>query len=108
MFTEVVQSKTRKIKIIFEGKTLEVRENLSLAAALLASGIADFRRTPVSESPRGPYCMMGVCFDCLVIVDDLPNQQACLLTVREGMRVERQTGTAELLNITDQTDREKI
>jgi predicted molibdopterin-dependent oxidoreductase YjgC len=36
--------------------------------------------------------MMGVCFDCLVVIDGRPNQQACMVTVRDGMRVERQQG----------------
>ena len=50
------------------------------------------RTTPVKESPRAPYCMMGVCFDCLAIVDGVASTQTCLVTVREGMRVQRQYG----------------
>jgi hypothetical protein len=42
--------------------------------------------------PRAPYCMMGVCFDCLAIVDGVPSTQTCRTAVREGMRVERQHG----------------
>ncbi|MCP3667379.1 MAG: (2Fe-2S)-binding protein, partial [Gammaproteobacteria bacterium] len=85
------------------GQLLEVRENLTLAAALLEARITEFCQTPVSGSPRSPFCMMGVCFDCLVIVDGLPNQQACLTPVREGMRVERQSGAADILHISDDT-----
>jgi hypothetical protein len=50
------------------------------------------RTTPVSGAPRQPYCMMGVCFECLATVDGRPNRQLCLETVREGMVVETQLG----------------
>jgi predicted molibdopterin-dependent oxidoreductase YjgC len=50
------------------------------------------RATPVSGSPRAPYCMMGVCFDCLMEIDGVPNRQACLVPVAEGMRIRRQQG----------------
>ena len=44
------------------------------------------------RSPRGVYCGMGVCFDCLVVVDGVPNTRACVTWVREGMVVARQDG----------------
>lgn len=80
----------------FEGRSLEAREGDTLAAALLAGGIGHFRATPVSASPRAPWCMMGVCFDCLVEVDGVASRQACLIPVREGMRVRRQHGAKAL------------
>jgi hypothetical protein len=55
------------------------------------------RNTPVTDSPRLPYCMMGICFDCLMTIDGVPNQQACQLEVRENMTIEVQQGAAELL-----------
>ncbi len=75
-----------------DGYPLNARETDTVAAALLGAGCIDFRATPVSGTPRGPYCMMGVCYDCLVTIDGKPNQQACMTLVREGMRVERQRG----------------
>ena len=75
-----------------DGRTCQARAGESVAAALLAAGISACRTTPVGNQPRGPYCMMGVCFDCLVVIDGRPNQQACMTIVREGMRVERQQG----------------
>ena len=59
---------------------------------LLASGRSACRTTPVSGAPRGPFCMMGMCFDCLVVIDGVPNQQACMVTVSAGMRIEMQRG----------------
>ena len=48
--------------------------------------------TSQSASSRGPYCMMGVCFDCLVEINGLPNQQACMIKAKSGMTVNRQIG----------------
>ena len=55
------------------------------------------RTTPVHESPRAPFCMMGVCFDCLAVVDGVASTQTCLVTVREGMQVQRQFGKRSVL-----------
>ncbi len=83
------------VRIVFEGEEIAAAAGQSLAAALLAAGIRRFRTTPVSGAPRGPYCMMGACFDCLVVVDGLANVQACMTPVRDGMRVARQGGARE-------------
>lgn len=58
----------------------------NLAGALLVAGVMPFRHTPVSGAPRGPFCMMGACFDCLVEIDGV-NRQACMLQVTEGMEI---------------------
>ena len=50
----------------------------------------------MSGAPRAPYCMMGVCFDCLMTIDGVASRQACLVPVREGMRIERQRGARTL------------
>lgn len=84
------------VEFEFEGETVVAQEGESLAAALLAHGAGDFRKTPVSGAPRAPYCMIGVCFDCLVEVDGRPNRQACMTPARAGMKVRRQKGTANV------------
>ncbi len=66
------------------------------AAALLALGRTACRETADSGAPRGPYCMMGVCFDCLVVIDGVGNRQGCLVPLREGMAVETQRGRREV------------
>ena len=50
----------------------------------------------MSGAPRLPYCMMGVCFDCLVTIDGIGNRQGCLVPVRAGMKVEIQKGKREI------------
>ncbi len=76
----------------FEGTAFEACDGDSVAAALLANGILVFRATPVSGSPRGPWCLIGDCHECLVEIDGVPNRQACMIEARAGMRVRRQRG----------------
>lgn len=87
---------TATVTLLFEDQSICVPSGLSVAAALLLNGTQAFRTTPVSRSPRAPYCMMGVCFECLVEVDGKPGRQACLTTVREGMVIRRQQGASAL------------
>lgn len=58
----------------------------SVVAALLAAGATALRRTP-SGQPRGPFCNMGACFECLVTIDGAPSVRACSTPVREGMTI---------------------
>ena len=76
------------VRLTVDGQPVLAGAMDSVAAALLAAGTATLRRTPASGAPRGLYCGMGVCFDCLVTIDGMPNQQACLTPVRDGMTVE--------------------
>ena len=76
----------------FEGREIEARAGDTIASALFAAGVRTLRETPVSGAPRGPYCMMGVCYDCLVEIDGAPNRQACMVEARGGMLVRRQRG----------------
>jgi predicted molibdopterin-dependent oxidoreductase YjgC len=86
----------RQLVVMIDGETVRARDGDTVAAALLIAGCIDFRTTPVIGSKRGPFCMMGACFDCLVTIDGLPNQQACALRVRDGMKIERQHGARSL------------
>lgn len=92
MFARRPDPAARTVAILVDDQPVTAREGDSVAAALLAAGFAAFRTTPVTGAPRGPYCMIGVCFDCLVAIDGEPNRQACMTLVRDGMRVERQHG----------------
>ena len=80
----------------FEGRRITAPAGISIAAALLLNGAGSFRATPVKAAPRAPYCMMGVCFDCLVEVDGTPNRQACLTPACDGMVIQRQLGAPDL------------
>jgi predicted molibdopterin-dependent oxidoreductase YjgC len=80
------------IEILVEGRCVMAREGETVAAALLTAGVAPFRYTPVSGQPRAPMCLMGVCFDCLVEIDGVPNVQSCMVPVRAGMQIRRAEG----------------
>jgi sarcosine oxidase subunit alpha len=84
------------VTLTVDGQPCTAQANDTVAAALLASGFDHCRTSAVSGAPRAPYCMMGVCFDCLVTIDGIGNRQACLVRVRHGMRVELQRGKREL------------
>lgn len=96
MFSRSSEAATEVVTIYFDGKALPARRGDSIAAALIGAGELACRTTAVSGVPRAPYCMMGVCFDCLVVVDGVGNQQGCLTPVREGMTIERQLGRREV------------
>ncbi|MCW8143084.1 (2Fe-2S)-binding protein [Agrobacterium tumefaciens] len=81
-----------KIVFEFDGRRIGAAAGDTVASALLAAGEITFRSTPVSGAPRGPFCMMGVCFECLVEIDDIANRQACMTHVKDGMVVRRQRG----------------
>ena len=81
-----------QVRMTFEGEELPARHGDTVAAALLAGNHWQFRTTTVSETPRGPFCMMGVCFECLVEIDGVANRQACMVEVRNGMTIKRQSG----------------
>jgi predicted molibdopterin-dependent oxidoreductase YjgC len=76
----------------FDGQELPAYEGETVAAALLAAGRRTFRRTARRGEPRGPFCGMGVCFECLVCIDGRPNRRACQVPVADGMRVASQEG----------------
>ena len=80
------------VAITVDGKAISARTGDTVAAALLAAGIDHCRTTPVSGAPRAPYCLMGVCFDCLVTIDGVGSRQSCLVPVREGMSSSRRHG----------------
>ncbi len=95
MFRRLVEPERARVRLMVDGRPVPAAPSDSVAAALLAAGVVVCRATPVSATARAPYCMMGVCFDCLVTIDGVGSRQACLARVREGMVVETQQGKRE-------------
>ena len=79
------------VRVVLEGRDVQGFSGETVATVLLAEGHLATRTTPSGE-PRGVFCGMGVCFDCLVVVDGVPNTRACTTLVTEGMHVARQAG----------------
>lgn len=71
----------------FDGREVPFREGQTVGAALMADGIASWRTTRRGGEPRGLFCGIGVCFDCLVTVDGQRDQRACLVAARDGQEV---------------------
>jgi predicted molibdopterin-dependent oxidoreductase YjgC len=88
----LLRTGTSDLTIWFDSQPIPARAGDSVAVALLAAGISTTRTTAVSGAPRGPFCMMGACFDCLAEIDGRANVQTCMTKVRDGMRVGRQDG----------------
>lgn len=104
MFSRLTE-RGQAVTLYVEDQAVTVRQGDSVAAALLAVGLDHCRTTPVSGAHRAPYCMMGVCFECLVSIDGVANQQGCLVLARSGMVVRRQQGAALAAPGEDRHDR---
>lgn len=80
---------------LFDGQPITAYPGEMVGAALMAAGIVALRTTRRRGRPRGLFCGIGICFDCLVVIDGRPNRRACLTPARPGMAVHAQIGTAE-------------
>jgi predicted molibdopterin-dependent oxidoreductase YjgC len=80
-----------QLTLTVDGLPVQAYTGETVAAALLADGPIELRTT-AGGVPRGVFCGMGVCFDCLVVVDGVPNTRACMTWVADGMDVRRQAG----------------
>lgn len=92
MYAQRPEARPATVEVLVDGQAIRVPEGASAAAAVLVAGLPALRSTPVGGAPRLPYCMMGVCFDCLAEIDGVPNRQACMVTVAPGMRIAPQRG----------------
>nr|WP_202516573.1 MULTISPECIES: (2Fe-2S)-binding protein [unclassified Streptomyces] len=79
--------------VTFDGRPVEALPGQTVAAALWAAGVTAWRSTRGTGRPRGVFCGIGVCFDCLVTVNGRADQRACLVPVRPGDVIRTQRGT---------------
>ena len=96
MFKRQFSDHEDMVTVTFEGKSEKVPAGISVAAAVLSLGATHTRTTAVSGTARAPYCQMGVCFECLMEIDGIPNRQACMTTVEDGMTIKRQKGPRKI------------
>ncbi len=75
-----------------DGKPIKAYEGESVAAAILATGKRSLRTTSKVHEPRGLYCAIGICFDCVMTIDNILNIRTCQTIVRNGMEIETQQG----------------
>jgi len=89
MFKTLAETR-EQIEIDLDGEPVLVPAGISVAAAMLLLDASPTRQTVVTQSPRAPFCMMGICFECLIEIDGVVDQRACQLPVRAGMRLRLQ------------------
>jgi predicted molibdopterin-dependent oxidoreductase YjgC len=82
-----------EIKFYFNDQEVSGFIGQSVGAALLAQGDRILRKTRFNEKGRGVFCGIGVCFDCLVVIDGISNQRACITEIKAGMKVQTQVGS---------------
>jgi D-hydroxyproline dehydrogenase subunit gamma len=100
MFRKLHDFDTSRLTIYIDGVAVPAESGESVAAVLLRQSETWSRLTAVSQSKRAPYCMMGVCFECLAEVDGVGSVQTCLKPVSNGMLVARQTGKRRIAPLT--------
>lgn len=83
------------VEIEADGETIEAIEGETIASALIASRRNVFRYTERTGEPRGVFCAIGRCTDCLMMVNGIPNVRTCITPVKKGMKIETQKGLGE-------------
>ena len=87
---EFEEVRGRKVQITVNGNQVLAYEGEPIAAALVASGIKVFRRTQKFKNPRGLYCAIGRCTDCIMNVNGVPSIRTCITPVEDGMIIKDQ------------------
>lgn len=82
------------VKFTYNGKTLEGYEGEPIASALRVAGVMAHRYTAKKHEPRGVFCAIGRCTDCVMVVNGKPNVRTCITPLAEGMTVETQYGVS--------------
>lgn len=84
--------KGKQVVFSLDGKPMQGYEGEPIAAALMASGVHIHRYTTKKHQPRGVFCAIGRCTDCVMVVDGKPNVRTCVTPLKEGMQVQTQEG----------------
>jgi predicted molibdopterin-dependent oxidoreductase YjgC len=101
LFSRVNASDDRRISVEIDGRIVSCCEGDTVAAVVILYAEQPYRRSILSGAARAPFCMMGICFECLIEIDGVPNQQGCLRNVEPGMVIRRQLG--KLASLEDRT-----
>jgi predicted molibdopterin-dependent oxidoreductase YjgC len=97
MFKQITNDQIETVEVILDGQKVQVSQGTTVAAMALTQGLRFTRTTPISGSKRAPFCMMGVCYDCLMSIDGKANQRSCATYVQKGMQIETQQGVGPAL-----------
>ena len=86
----------KEIRVALDGVAISAVEGQSVGALLLENNQRSTRDTRFHEQPRGMFCGIGICFDCLITINGVMNQRACVTNVEDGMSIETQHGTGSI------------
>jgi len=84
-----------EVRVFLNGEPVQAPAGQSVGAFLLTAGHRATRTTRFGGKPRGMFCGIGICFDCLVTIDGATNQRACVTRIVEGMKIKTQDGSGE-------------
>ena len=82
----------KEVTILVDGKKIKAYEDETIASAILASGIKTLRYTSAKHEPRGIFCAIGQCTDCVMEVNGKPNVRTCVTPVEDNMVIHTQKG----------------
>ncbi len=85
-----------RFEIEVDGRKIVAYEGETVGSALVAAGLQTFRRTPKKDHPRGMYCGIGLCYECTMVINGVPNTRACQTLATPGCRVETQVGLGRM------------
>ena len=97
----------QRFEIEVDGQKVIAYEGESIAGVLFAIKRRILRRTQKLNMPRGVFCGIGICHDCLMVVDGVPNIRACITLVKEGMKIETQIGVSALSQVSSTVNGEE-
>jgi sarcosine oxidase subunit alpha len=81
-------TRKEKIKLLVNGKEITAYKGETVLAALIAAGYKSLKENPVNQDPRGALCGMGVCFECTVTINGIPNIRSCMTEAQDMMEIE--------------------
>lgn len=85
-----------EVRVVLNGESVDAIEGQSVGVLLLEQGERITRTTRFNRMPRGMFCGIGICFDCLITIDGITNQRACMTSVKNGMTIQTQDGAGTL------------
>lgn len=81
-------TRSEPVTLTVNGGTVTAYKSEMLLASLIAAGYKSLKKSPLKQEPRGALCGMGVCFECIVTVNGIPNTRSCMTEVEDNMKVE--------------------
>lgn len=83
-----MNTEQQRITVNLNSTPVETAAGQSVGAVLMGQGTKAWRTTRHEGKPRGIFCGIGACYDCLITIDGQPNQRACMVEASDSMNIE--------------------